>query len=89
VANRARNARTRGNAKPPAGAISHRQQANRIAINTGVSRFDPPASISSRTGIPYQCFNSAGLTVGSAAIASIWLAICAQKAAVASTFQRG
>jgi hypothetical protein len=29
-------ARTGGDAKPSAGAMSHRQQAMRIAINTGV-----------------------------------------------------
>jgi hypothetical protein len=41
---------------PSAVAVSHRQQAMRIAINTGCLALIRPQLGRWRTGIPYQCF---------------------------------
>src|SRR5882724_7311295 len=49
------------NAKPSAGAVSHRQQAKRIAINTGVLASIRPQA--SARGLVFRIvFQSAGLT---------------------------
>jgi hypothetical protein len=70
--------RAGGDATPSDGAVSHRQQVMRIAINTGVLALIRPQAWRSGTGIPYQLFQSAGLTTTWRTIASIWLAICAR-----------
>jgi hypothetical protein len=75
-----------GDAMPRAGAFSHRQQIIRIANN--IEEFSPWSvrqRPSWRTGIPYQCFEESRWAAAPPAIASIWLAICAHRASVAST----
>jgi hypothetical protein len=73
---------------PSAEAVSHRQQAMRIAINTGVSLWSVRSAIAGGL-YSVSVFQRAGFTLSRRAIAGIWLAICARKKAVASTFQRG
>jgi hypothetical protein len=69
--------------------VSHRQQAMRIAINTGCLALIRPQLFRSRTGIPYQCFKEpASRNPGGPLPTSGWQS-AREETAVASTFQRG
>jgi hypothetical protein len=75
-----------GDAMPRAGAVSHRQQIIRIANN--IEEFSP-WSVHERhaRGLVFRvCVSKSRLAAARLAIASIWLAICAHMASVASTW---
>ena len=70
----ARGARAGGDAMPSAGAVSHRQQVMRIAINTGVLALIRPPSAGLADWYSVSVFQSAGLTehLGGPSPASGW-----------------
>lgn len=72
-----RGSRGGGDAQVRAGAVSHRQQAMRIAINIGSSRLGPSASKLLAEPLFRISVSKSRLTPAGSAIAGIWLAICA------------
>jgi hypothetical protein len=77
-----------GDAMPRAGAVSHRQQIIRIA---NIEEFSP-WSVPERhaRGLVFRIsVSKSRLAAARLAIASIWLAICAHTASVASTWPTG